>query len=200
MSNRKPELVAMAPPKKPELTHPGLIPAGTFGAGVHVPAALRREILIHAARVTCPAFATERHAPALGLQGPSGAGKTFSALATLSQAFLDTVLVNSASAFSGSEEGAPIRGLEELAAFVRDRTERTGGVLAVVLDDLDVVISKPPGVETTINQQLFCGAWQHLLDTGGFKAAYGTSVPIYVTGNAFDEVRGPAMRAGRVRF
>lgn len=196
MSNRLSELRPMPPKPAPEPSHPGFVPCGLYARPeMELCPRLFRFVRRHVFGAYLLGREEHGRSRAGLVIGPSGVGKTAELLTSISRIPCEVVVIDGAT-MSGAEEGAPCTAIDEVESFVMARTKITGGLIAWVIDDADLVFAQD--VERTINSNLLASRWQTLLSTGGMKDAFGTAIPIFLTGNDFSQARETTMRLGRV--
>jgi hypothetical protein len=194
--------VALPLAKNPgAVSHPGYQRAGSYDRPkMKVPEELQLFVLRHIARHYTPSLSVMRPPSFAVIQGSAGEGKTESLRVSCSRHGIDLILI-AASELAGETENAGPAALTRLSELVLAITAQERRPVAICLDDFDLSIAaRLRSTEYTVDSQLLTGALQHLSDTGAFKTAQGSSVPIVMTGNDFTPMRSSLLRPGRAVF
>lgn len=134
----------------------------------------------------------------LVIQGSSGNGKTSQSLEICSR--LNVIVVSlSASSLSGPLEGDSMDTLINAYVYAATLKETYKKEVVLLIDDFDTsVASVGDGVQSTINSQLLRSCLMHITEN---PTRYGTlPVPIILTGNNFENMYKPLVRAIRMDF
>lgn len=127
----------------------------------------------------------------LAIEGKPGEGKTSQTIGTCIQHGID-VFYMSASQLSGAHESEPLDIMEKV---YRDciKWKKDGKKVTLVIDDFHLSNAISNGdIKRTINSSLLTGFLMNLAESYG-----DDRVPIVLTGNNFDKIYAPLLRAGR---
>jgi ATPase family associated with various cellular activities (AAA) len=136
----------------------------------------------------------------LGIDGPSGAGKTFGVTETLRRARVGRLTLSGAD-LESHEAGRPAALLRR--AYVKAAAViATGRPAVVVLDDLDASLGRWDDATTyTVNHQLTITELMHLADSPTrVDGRTVRRVPVILTGNHLARLYSPLRRPGRMQI
>ena len=180
--------------------YPGLIAAGSDRSRMTVSPRLAVAVARLLVRSFTPAIAEQGGGHGLLVIGKPGTGKTSQVIAILSRLNVDTLFCSAPLELAGPHEGDSAAGLGRVAAVAMARTRETGGALAVVIDEPDLVIGGSATTTHTVNKGLLEGALQNALDGRSMHAGFdgtATPLPIILLVNDGAGLRSSLCRPGR---
>ena len=200
VSDLKPMPLRMVTRTSEEAPLPPHIPAGSVPFPDAVPLIslsrairrwLRRALLRSGKRFRVPRL--------LVVQGPPGTGKTWTVLNTA--AATHNVATYPAASLLAGVEGAHIEALEAWMQGLVTLSRATGKPSLGLLDDADVILSRPESMQTTINQAggdvwLMTLADRHDLHVN----VDGTPIRLVLCGNSYERTRSAVLRDGRAEI
>ncbi len=145
------------------------------------------------------AIAFESYPLMLGIQGPSGVGKSFQVRQVLDHYDFATVSA-SAATLSGQYEKDSVSGLEEVIRRAQDLQRTTRRMPVILIEDLELSpVGQTPDAGMTVNSQLLAGFMMHLADDSKLVGVnLPWRIPVIVTGNDFTVLHAPLTRPGRM--
>jgi SpoVK/Ycf46/Vps4 family AAA+-type ATPase len=164
-----------------------------------IPERFRRKVVLHVTQnLLADALLRQgvRIPLMLGIQGPSGSGKSWQTRVVCAEMGLHIVRVSGA-ALSSRWEGVPQDLLRE-AYLVAAHENR--GIAALLIDDFDTSpASISEDVQYTVNTQVLCGALMNIADDPRNVSDQSVNrVPVVLTGNRFTAIYYPLTRIGRM--
>ncbi len=136
----------------------------------------------------------------LGIHGPSGEGKTFQAEAVLREMKVGRFLI-SGGQMESHRAGDPAKLIRETYINAsRAIDEGSCGAAVLLINDIDAGVGDWGGmVQYTTNRQGVFGELMHLVDYPHIVAGEPVRrIPIILTGNDFNKLYEPLVRAGRM--
>lgn len=172
---------------------------------VFIPERFRRTIVLHVLKnffVSNNVFKdTSFRVPLiLGINGPSGDGKTFQCEKVLEEQGVKPFLISGGQLESGVA-GEPAKLIRETYIAAGGSVRKGESCTSVMLiNDIDTGLGNwGDKVQTTINTQTVYGELMHLVDYPTTVEGRKTErIPIIVTGNDFTKLYSPLVRAGRM--
>lgn len=165
----------------------------------HVPQRFRRPVVVHIIKNLAADHIG--HVPLLlGIQGPSGEGKTFQCDLVLNEIEAEIFAI-SGGQLESKEAGEPAELLRltyiRASRFMQDNSDRCAVVL---MNDVDTGLGHWGDlVQYTVNRQTVFGELMHLADYPTLVEGRTTlRVPLILTGNNFQGLYSPLVRAGRM--
>jgi ATP-dependent 26S proteasome regulatory subunit len=132
----------------------------------------------------------------LGIQGPSGDGKSWQTRVICAELNLPVIRV-SAATLSSRWEGVPAELVKEAYRFAASQNQ---GYAVLLIDDFDTSpASIKDRTQYTVNSQLLCGALMNIADDPNHISGEELNrIPIILTGNDFTSLYSPLTRIGRM--
>lgn len=160
-----------------------------------------KEVVLHFLRIVAKNL---NNAPLiLGIDGPSGGGKTFQCKTILKRLGVLPFEL-SAGQFESKDAGEPAELLRKTYVKACEYVEQAkGNMAAILIDDVDVAFGNwGTNTQYTVNTQNVIGELMHLADPDTYvefdEEIYYNRIPIFMTGNDFSKLYPPLKRSGRM--